>query len=179
MRSDVINEEIHMLGKKSLLYAPLAATAALLLVASPAVADPDFVISAEDSCGTFDLGLKSTGGTIREIKFDNGNLYKVGSGVILTWSNEGLPGQAGNGKTYTVNTSGSVTRYVKNPDGKSYTMTLTGHNGVVLFHTDAGGPGAFVYTGRVVLTVDNPKDNNVSEVISTAGKAVNVCDLLK
>lgn len=167
-----------MLGNKSRWYASMAAAAAVLLTASPAVAAPDFTISAEDSCGTFDLGLTARGGTIREIKFDNGNLYKVGHGVILTWSNEGLGGQGSNGKTYTVNTSGSVTRYVKQPNGK-YTMTLTGHNGVVLFHTDAGGPGAFVYTGRVVMTVDSPETNNVSEVISTAGKAVNVCELLK
>lgn len=168
-----------MLGKKSRWYAPLAATGVLLLAASPAVADPDFTIPAKDSCGTFDLGLTARGGTIREIKFDNGNLYKVGTGVILTWSNEGLEGQGSNGKTYTVNTSGSVSRYVKNPGGKSYTLTLTGHNGLILFGTDAGGPGAFVYTGRVVLTVDNPTDNNISKIISTAGKAVNVCELLK
>ncbi len=37
----------------------------------------------------------------------------------------------GNGKTYTVKTSGSVARYVLNPDG-TYTLTLRGHNGICL-----------------------------------------------
>ncbi|UTT70604.1 hypothetical protein NMQ03_05560 [Arthrobacter sp. DNA4] len=108
-----------MLGKKSRWYVPLAATGALFMAASPAVAAPDtVVISAQDSCKTFDLGLSASGGTIREIEFANGNLYKIGSGVILTWSNQST------GKTYTVNTSGSVGRYVKQPDG-TYTLTLT------------------------------------------------------
>jgi len=162
-----------MLGKKSRWYAPLAASGVLLLAASPAVAaEPDIVIPASDSCKTFDLGLTARGGQIREIEFANGNLYKIGSGVILTWSNQS------NGKTYTVNTSGSVSRYVKQPNG-TYTLTLTGHNGFVFFAGDKTGPGAFVYTGRVVLTVDNPTNNTVLSVDSRAGKAVNVCSLLK
>lgn len=167
-----------MLGKKSRWFAPFAATAAMMLVASPAVAAPDITIPAADSCVDFDLGLTATGGTIREIEFGNGNLFKIGSGVVLTWSNEGLGTEAGNGKTYTVNTSGSVGRYVKNPDG-TYTLTLTGHNGFVFFSSDAGGPGAFVYTGRVVLTVDSPQANNVISVDTRAGKAVDVCALLR
>lgn len=170
-----------MLGKKSRWFAPLAATAAVLLAASPAsaVTTPDVVIPAADSCGGFDLGLTATGGRIKEIQFSNGNLYRVGTGVVLTWSNQGLNGSGSNGKTYTVKTSGSVARYVKNPGGESYTLTLTGHNGFVFFSTDAGGPGAFQYTGRVVLTVDNPVGNNVKSVDASAGKAVDICARLK
>jgi hypothetical protein len=170
-----------MLGKQSRWFAPLAATAALLLVASPAsaVTEPAVTIPAVDSCGDFDLGLTATGGTIREIQFSNGNLYRVGTGVVLTWSNQGLNGSGSNGKTYTVKTSGSVARYVKNPGGETYTLTLTGHNGFIFFSTDTGGPGAFQYTGRVVLTVDNPGGNNVISVDASAGKAVDICALLR
>ena len=167
-----------MLKTHSHWYAPLAATAVVLLMASPAVAAPDNLLPAADSCGDFDLGLSASGGTIREVEFGNGNLYKIGTGVILTWSNEGSPGKASNGKTYTVNTSGSVSRYVKNPDG-TYSLTLTGHNGFVFFASDAGGPGAYVYTGRVVLTVDSPTANNVLSVDASAGKVVDVCKLLR
>ncbi|MGY2745258.1 hypothetical protein [Arthrobacter sp. UYCu723] len=152
----------------------------MLLAASPASAyhtDPDVVIPAAESCGDFDLGLAATGGNIRVIELSNGNVYQVGTGVILTWSNEE------NGKTYTVKTSGSVARYVLNPDGKTYTLTLTGQNGFVYFSTDRpadeGGAGAYQYTGRVVLQVDSPKTNNVSNVDATAGKAVDICELLK
>ena len=76
-------------------------------------------------------------------------------------------------------TSGSVARYVQNPDGTTYTLTLTGHNGFVFFSTDATGPGAFQYTGRVVLTVDNPVGNNVTSVDASAGKAVDICARLR
>jgi len=164
-----------MLGKKTRWIAPLAATAAVLLAASPASAyhtDPDIVIPAADSCGDFDLGLAATDGNIRVIELSNGNVYQVGTGRILTWSNEE------NGKTYTVKTSGSVARYVLNPDG-TYTLNLTGHNGFVYFSTDAGGPGAYQYTGRVVLQVDSPLTNNVSSVDATAGKAVDICARLR
>ena len=175
-----------MFGKKFRWIAPLAATAAVLLAASPASAfhlDPN-VIDAKDSCDTFDLGLRSNGGNIREIELSNGNVYQVGTGRILTWSNEGLEGKGSNGKTYTVKTSGSVARYVLNPDGKTYTLTLSGHNGFVFFAADRlpeeGGAGAYQYTGRVVLQVDSPKTNNVlAPVDATAGKAVDICELLK
>ena len=165
-----------MLGKKSRWIAPLAATAAVLLAASPASAfhtDPDITIPASESCGDFDLGLAADGGNIRVIELSNGNVYQVGTGVILTWSNEE------NGKTYTVKTSGSVARYVLNPDGETYTLTLSGHNGFVYFSTDATGPGAYQYTGRVMLQVDSPSTNNVSSVDATAGRAVDICARLR
>lgn len=170
-----------MLGKKTRWIAPLAATAAVLLAASPASAfhiDPN-TIDAKDSCGDFDLGLAANGGNIRVIKLSNGNVYQVGTGRILTWSNKGLNGEGGNGKTYTVKTSGSVARYVLNPDKTSYTLTLSGHNGFVYFSTDDTGPGAYQYTGRVVLQVDSPETNNVSSVDTSAGKAVDICALLR
>jgi hypothetical protein len=174
-------EEIPMLGKKSRWIAPLAATAAVLLAASPASAfhlDPN-TIDAIDSCGDFDLGLTADGGDIRVIELSNGNVYQVGTGRTLIWSNEGLEGEGSNGKTYTVKTSGSVARYVLNPDGTSYTLTLSGHNGFVYVSTDDTGPGAYQYTGRVVLQVDSPKGNNVSDVDATAGQAVDICALLR
>ena len=106
MRFHVINEEKLMFGKQSRWIAPLAATAAVLLTASPAgaatVTRPPtpgpIVIPAELSCGDFALRLSATGGKITQIAFDNGNLFKVGKGVILTWTN------VTSGKTYTVNT---------------------------------------------------------------------------
>ncbi len=163
-----------MLGKKTRWIAPLAATAAVLLAASPAgAADLNkIVIPASESCGDFDLGLTSNDGNIRVIELSNGNVYQVGTGRILTWSNEET------GETYTVKTSGSVARYVLNPDG-TYTLNLTGHNGFVYFSTDAGGPGAYQYTGRVALQVDSPLTNNVSAVKATAGKAVDICARLR
>lgn len=163
-----------MLGKKSRWIAPLAATAAVMLAASPASAyhtDPDMIIPASDSCGDFDLGLAASDGTIRVIELANGNIYQVGTGVILTWSNEE------NGATYTVKTSGSVARYVLNPDKKTYTLNLTGHNGFIYFSGDATGPGAYQYIGRVSLQVD--ANLTVGSVDASAGKAVDICARLR
>lgn len=164
-----------MLGKQSRWIAPLAASSALLLAASPAGAAAsdvtEFVLPASESCTDFDLTITYNEGNIRVINFDNGNIYQVGTGRFITWSNEK------NGKSYTVNTSGSVNRYVLNPDGKTYTLTLTGHNGFVYFSTDETGPGAYQYTGRVVLQIDSK--NNVTSVDSTAGKAVDICARLR
>jgi hypothetical protein len=175
MRFDLKMKEKPMLGKKSRWIAPLAATAAVLLAASPASAAPDDIVvarvSAENSCTSFGIALTYNQGTIRERKFANGNIYQVGTGRTITWSNET------NKKTYTVKTSGSVAKYVLNPDGKAYTLTLTGHNAFVYFLGDEPlGPGAYQYTGRVVLQVDS--DLKVYSVDATAGKVVDICKLL-
>ncbi|KUM33366.1 hypothetical protein AR539_15580 [Arthrobacter sp. EPSL27] len=160
-----------MFGKQSRWFAPLAATAAVLLAASPASAavEPDVIIPASESCKTFDLGLAAEGGNIRQIDFSNGDFFQVGTGVVLTWINMST------GKTYTVKTSGSVSKYTQNADG-TWTFTATGHNGYVYFSGDRPeGPGAYQYTGRLVLTIDSPITNNVKSVDATAGKAVDIC----
>ena len=170
-----------MLGKKSRWIAPLAATAAVLLAASSAGAadpEPDTTIPAVDSCGDFDLGLSSTDGKFNVVEFENGNFYSVGTGVILTWSNEGLGEKEGNGKTYTVKTSGSVSKYTENPDG-TWTLTATGHNGFVYFESDDVEPGAYQYTGRVVVQIESLATFKVTSVDVTGGKAVDICALLR
>lgn len=170
-----------MLGKKSRWIAPLAATAAVLLAASSAGAadpEPDITIAAVDSCGDFDLGLSGTDGKFNVVEFKNGNFYSVGTGVILTWSNEGLGGTGGNGKTYTVKTSGSVSKYIQNPDG-TWTLTATGHNGFVYFDSDDVERGAYQYTGRLVVQIESLENFKVTSIDATAGKAVDICALLR
>jgi len=168
-----------MLGKPSRWFAPLAATAALLLAASPAGATvtrppnpPDFVVPADLACG-FDLGVSGTGGKITRIDFKNGNFFQVGKGVILTYTN------LSNGKTYRVNTAGTVARFTQNPDGKTWTFSAAGHFGFIFFPTDAPGAGAFQYTGQLKLTIDSPSTVNVLSVDSSGGKAVDICARLR
>jgi hypothetical protein len=179
MRFAIQNGGETMFGKKARWIAPLAASAVVLLAASPASAAPGDIIRidlpASESCTDFDIALTYNEATIRERKFDNGTVYQVGTGRIITWSNEGLDGEGSNGKTYTVKTSGSVSRFVPNADGS--TLTFTGHNAFVYFSTDKTGPGAYQYTGRVVLQLDS--NLAVTSVDATAGKAVDVCALLR
>lgn len=154
-----------MFNKTPRRLAPLAAIAALFLAAAPASADvshlpalqefKEVVIPAEDSCGGFALGLSGTNGKVTQITFNNGELFKVGKGVILTYRN------VTSGKTYTVNTAGTVARYTENPDG-TWTLQTTGHTGFIYFSTDVVGqdelgPQVTQYTGRLVLTIDSSR----------------------
>lgn len=59
-----------------------------------------------------------------------------------------------------------------NADG-SQTVTLTGHNILILFPTDVpAGPSTTLYVGRVVFTVDA---NGVTTLKSTSGTATDIC----
>ncbi|MET4093943.1 hypothetical protein [Arthrobacter sp. UYCu712] len=140
----------------------------------PELSNPEaVVIPADLACG-YDLRLSGANGKITQIKFKNGNFFNVGKGVILTYTN------LSNGKTYTVNTAGSVSKYTQNPDGKTWTFSATGHNGFVYFPLDSPeGGGAYQYTGRLVLTIDSPKTLNVLSVDASAGKVVDVCARLR
>lgn len=94
----------------------------------------------------------------------------MGKGVILSYRN--LTTQ----KTYTVNTAGSVDRFIHNPDG-TYTLEATGHNGYVYLPGDATGPRVIEYTGRLVVTVDATNTQTLSFAGST-GTSVDVCAAL-
>ena len=147
MRFHVINEEKLMFGKQSRWIAPLAATAAVLLAASPAGA----------ACQPKQSGPMSFRPRIRAgpliLVSGHGRRDHIGNPLqqrqpLQSWQGsrphlvQRMTGEQ-HGKTYSVNTSGSVSRYVKNPGGKSYTLTLTGHNGFVYFAADRPkeGPG--------------------------------------
>jgi hypothetical protein len=157
---------------------PLAAVAAVLLVAQPAsaaVSRPPTIqewsatIAAGNGC-SFPLEITGTNGKLTVITFKTGDVFQVGKGVVLTYRN------LTNGKTYTVNTAGSVDRFVQNADG-TQTVYLSGHNGYVYFNTDATGPRVIQYTGRLVVTTDASGQNTLS-VVSQSGQSVNVCAAL-
>ena len=62
------------------------------------------------------------------------------------------------------------------PDGTELHVA-TGHNGLILFPTDVpAGPTTTLYVGRIVFTVD--PDTGVFELLSTAGRATDVCAAL-
>ncbi|WP_426979152.1 hypothetical protein ACQCSU_07670 [Pseudarthrobacter sp. O4] len=162
-----------MFGNQSRWFTPLVATAALLLAAAPAgaaVSRPpelqNFTFTTTEGCG-FPVTVTGTGGKITKVELRNGSIFTVGKGVLLTYTNVGTK------KSYTVNTAGSVARYVPNPDG-TVTATFTGHNGAVFFASDVGGPAITQYTGRLVLTLDSLATFNVLAVKST-GPKVDVC----
>lgn len=167
-----------MFGKSTRWLAPLAAAAAVLLTAPAAGAVVDRPPGAQDFEFTtpgcdFPVLVTGTGGKITRITFGNGDFFTAGKGVLLTYTN-----LEDTSKTYTVKTSGSVAKYVTNPDG-TVTVTFTGHNGFAFFPvTDVGGPAITQYTGRLVLTLDSLTTFNVVDVEAPAGQTVDVCEAL-
>jgi hypothetical protein len=64
---------------------------------------------------------------------------------------------------------------VFNADG-SQTVTVTGHNVLILFPTDVpAGPSTTLYVGRVVCTIGV---DQVFTLKSTSGKATDICAAL-
>lgn len=152
------------------------AIAGLLLAAAPVLADVsrpptlqtfEAHFPAGQAC-SFALDIKGTNGQITEVTLKNGSIFNVGKGVLLTYTN------LSNGKTYIVNTAGSVDRFVQKPDG-TVTLEAAGHNGFIFFRTDSTGPRVTQYTGRLVVTLDSIVTQNVLSVDATSGQAVDVC----
>lgn len=102
----------------------------------------------------------------------NGNplrMLSTGVGNQLTFTN------LSTGATTALPANGAVTNTVFNADG-SQTVTLTGHNILIMFPTDVpAGPSTTLYVGRVVLTVDT---DGVTTLRSTSGTATDICAAL-
>ena len=148
----------------------------MLAGAVPATAqeDYDFTLDAGLACD-FALGFKATGGNLvtRDFEDAEGNVVRsitAGKGTVNTYTN------LETGESISINTAGSVNRTTVNKDG-TYTVTATGHNGLILFPTDEpAGPSTVQYTGRIVYTID--PDTGVFTLVSTSGRSIDVCDAL-
>jgi hypothetical protein len=151
-----------------------ALTAGLALgTATPAFAAPSktFDLPAGTAC-SFPLTVTQSGGDHRVDKTftdKNGNVVRqlsAGKGFKLTFRN------GTTGRTVTLPANGSVTHTTVNPDDTT-TVTLTGHNVLILFPTDVpAGPTTTLYVGRVVFTVDA---NGVFTLQSTSGRKTDLC----
>jgi hypothetical protein len=177
-----------VLGRKmrGLAYAvPIAAYGAMF-PASPAAAAPplqpfgpfEITVPAGLGCPNFDLRITVDEGVNRvfkEFHDRNGNLVRVisaGRGATETLTNVLTD------TSVTFKTGGSVSRTTPNPDG-TYTLTLTGHNIVIVFPTDEPpGPRSTLYLGRVVFTISDPVSNTILGIQQTSGKQVDICAIL-
>jgi hypothetical protein len=155
--------------------AAVASTAALAVSADAAVAAPFHLeLPAGTGC-TFGLAVDGVGGDKRVDRTfvdADGNpvrMLSAGVGFQLTFTN------LSTGATVALPANGAVTKTVSNADG-SQTVTLTGHNVLILFPTDVpAGPSTTLYVGRVVYTVDG---DGVFTLVSTSGRARDICAAL-
>ncbi|QDG87566.1 hypothetical protein [Pseudarthrobacter sp. NIBRBAC000502770] len=168
---------------RTLVPATLAAAAIVIPVpAATADVPPDVILDPGLGCPGFALGLSRSDGNLVVKKFfdKNGNqvrLLEAGKGTLNTYTNYGPdPVNPVAGKSISVRTDGSVTSTEFNPDG-TITVTATGHNGLIMFPTDVpAGPTTTQYTGKIVYTIDTM---GTFKLVSTTGRALDVCDALK
>lgn len=166
---------MHAMTKRTINTITTAAliTGGALVGAAPAHAAP-LVLPPGTAC-EFTLSLEQTGGNLHTKEFfdKNGNLVKIitaGKGTVNTYTN------VDTGESISINTAGSVSKTVVNPDG-TLTVTATGHNGLILFPTDVpAGPSTVQYTGKIVYNVDPA--TGIFTLVSTSGRSINICDEL-
>ena len=162
-------------SKRMSVAAVVALTTTLAVSAAGATAaGHDEVFPAGTACD-FPLAIDiGSGGPRVERTFvdANGNRVRVisaGVGSQLTFTN--LSTDA----TIAFPANGAVTNTVYNADG-SQTVTLTGHNVLILFPTDVpAGPSTTLYVGRVVFNIDV---NGNFTLVSTSGTATDICAAL-
>ncbi len=108
----------------------------------------------------------------RQFTDKNGNVVRLltaGKGSTLVFTN------LLTGNKLSLKPNGSVEHITLNPNG-SQTVSITGHNVVILFPTDVpAGPSTTLYVGRVTYTVDT---NQVFTLQSTSGASTDICGAL-
>jgi hypothetical protein len=153
--------------------AVVAASTAIAAVglASPAAAQSwTYTFQGDEAVCPFPLVVSGSGvdRAPREFRDKDGNLVRflsAGKGQELTFAN------AITGDTFSTPANGAVTRTNYYPDGSS-TAVLTGHNVVLLYRSDMGGPSATLYIGQVVVTIDT---DGRWTVVKESGRTVDLC----
>ena len=163
------------LSKRMSLAVAVASTATLAVSANAAVAAPFHLDLDPGTACSFGLAVDGTGGDRRvthTFEDADGNVVRTlstGRGSQLTFTNRS------SNATLALRANGAVMNTVSNADG-SQTVTVTGHNVLILFPTDVpAGPSTTLYVGRVVFTVDA---NEVTTLTSTSGRATDICATL-
>jgi hypothetical protein len=148
---------------------------ALALAAPAAAAEPAFqaTFDAGTACAGFDLqvtGYGSGSQVVREFTTHDGTVLSLaaGTGYSLQFAN------ASTGATYDLRSNGAVSWGAWAADG-SGSLTLLGHNVVILFPSD-GGPSTTLYTGRVRIGIAT---DGVWTVGKAAGSHVDICAALR
>lgn len=154
----------------------LAGLAVLGLVAVPSSAAAEDValdFPAGQACD-FALGIEGSGGNrqVREFTDRDGKVVRTisaGTGFDLTLTN------LDSGASLDLRSKGAVERTTFDALGNP-TVTLTGHNILILFPTDTPpGPSTTLVVGRVVFTVDAAGNFVVG---SMTGKQTDLCAAL-
>jgi hypothetical protein len=164
------------IGKIAVAATLVALTHGQLASAAP----PDVVHDVEDAYTIdldpgvgceFSLRLHASDGKVRVVTFEDENgdpvrTIEVRTGVVLTYTN------VDTGKSIRFKTSGSVKSTVF---GEVNTVTLTGHNGLILFPSDVpAGPTTTQYTGKIVYT----DAAGTFTLVSTSNEGTDVCAAL-
>ena len=152
--------------------AALAVVAGMLLSAAPASASGpafQFDFPAGTACAGFDLRIEGYGsGQQVSRELPGGRIIGAGTGYGLVYTN------LATGASLSTRANGAVSITTTDEDGSS-TMAMMGHNVVILFPSDDGGPGVTLYVGKVVVSVGS---DGVWSVQRVSGTATDVCATL-
>jgi hypothetical protein len=138
----------------------------------PPLEDLEFVGAPGQAC-EFSLGIDIVGGNQVNRTFTdrNGNvrILSAGQGSQLTFYN------LSTANVLSLRPNGSVSHITVNPDG-TQSIVGTGHNVIVLFDTDPGGPDASLYVGRIEFLF-NP-ETGFTQIFKFNGKSTDICAAL-
>lgn len=152
----------------------LASAIAVTGAVDASAADPFHADFPAGTACSFGLTIDGSGGkqVTRTFLDANGNPVRIltaGRGPALTFTN------TSSRATFSTRGNGAVANVVVHPDG-SQTVTLTGHNVLILFPSDVpAGPSTTLYVGRVVFDID---PNGTFTLVSATGRSTDVCAVL-
>jgi hypothetical protein len=163
-------------GIRSHASAALALATVVLLIAAAApvaaAAQPlAFSMELDPGLACRDIGLRvdgyGTGTTSRQLP--NGDVISAGTGYTLVFT------KMGSDKSLTLNSNGSV-QFASTSSSGVTRLALMGHNVVILFPTDNGGPSTILYVGQANVTIDAAGTWTVTKV---AGTSLDICAALR
>jgi hypothetical protein len=165
--------KIGKIGKIAVVATLVALTHGQLAFAAPRDVEPEGTITLPAGLGCeFELQIKASDGMVRFVTFEDENgqpvrTIAVRTGVVLTYTN------VDTGESISFKTSGSVQSTVTGDQAD--TVTLTGHNGLILFPGDVpAGPTTTQYTGKVVYT----DAAGTFTLVSTSNEGTDICAAL-
>lgn len=150
----------------------LATVALLLVAAAPAAASETPAWSMQfdpgQACKSIGIQIDGYGTGAASRQLPGGDVISAGTGFTLVVAN------TGSGKTLTLDANGAVQISSTAASGVT-TLATMGHNVVILFPTDNGGPSTILYVGQARATIDAAGTWTVTKV---AGTSLDICAAL-
>jgi hypothetical protein len=157
-------------ARNGILAAALGFALAIAVPGAAAAAPSHALEFAAGEACTFSLAIDVDAAGKRVTQEHNGVMVSTGTGGALTFIN------LATGESVSFRSNGAV-QIAEPAGGGRTTLTLDGHNVVILFPSDTtAGPSTTLHIGRVVISVVDRTGNFT--VLSSSGTTVDICAAL-